>query len=109
MGRGGIIPRLYDVNLPKGNKPRHFALRVAEIPETDGTPDTFFRTERLQTLIDPVATQSALFSVSIFHIEADRIVGTGVGTGPASGAFLFVGNDNPIGTFIHGSLCWTGC
>jgi hypothetical protein len=71
-------------------------LRFLPAFETEGTPDTFLRTERFQPLVDPMAAKGAFLRAAIDRIEPDRIVWAGIATSLASGAFLPVYQNDSI-------------
>ncbi len=74
------------------------------IRETKGTPDTLFRTERFQTLIDPVTAKGAFLSETIPGMKPDRVVRAGIATGLASRAFISVNKNNAIRPLIDRPL-----
>jgi hypothetical protein len=75
-----------------------------DIRETKGAPNTFFRTKRLQALIDPMTAKGAFFSKAIPGMKPDRVVRACITTGLASGAFVPVHKNNAIRPLIDRSL-----
>jgi len=71
-----------------------------DIRETEGAPDAFFRTERLQALIDPVTAKGALLRLAIPGMKPDRVVRAGLATGLAPGALVSVNKNNAIQPLI---------
>jgi len=55
-----------------------------------------------------MATEGALLCAAIVRIETDRIIRTGIATGPAPDAFISVNEDNSIRTLEHRSFYRTG-
>src|SRR5271157_1750394 len=75
-----------------------------DVRETKGAPDTFFRTERFQALIDPVAAESAFLSAAIPGTEVDCVVGAGIAASLAPGAFLSVNQNDPVRPLVDSPL-----
>jgi hypothetical protein len=78
------------------------------IHEPESAPDAFLRAEGHQPLVYPVAAKGAFLRPAGRGRKSDRVVRAGVATGPASGAFLSVKQDNSIRPLIDGPLCKTG-
>lgn len=55
-----------------------------------------------------MATEGALLCATIVRIEMDRIIRTGIATGPAPDAFISVNKDNAIRSLVDGPFYRAG-